>query len=66
MSVDEIPAFLILCGGIQASVAQPAEHSAWDRRARVQGLSGEIPPCALMTPVASKIRRGWNVLQDPI
>ena len=48
-----------------ATVSQLAEHSAPDRRARVQGSPGEILPCTLKAPGACKIPRGCNVLHFP-
>ena len=47
-------------------VGKSDEHSAPNRRARVQGWPSETPPCMLMAPGACKIRRGCIVLQVPI
>ena len=55
--------FIIL---YKAEVALPAEYSALDRKARVQGSPDETSPCTIMAPVASKIRHECNVLQVPI
>ena len=51
---------------IGAAMALSVEHSTPDRRSRIRGSPGEIPPCTLTAPGVCKICRGCNVLQVTI
>ena len=48
-----------------AMMAQTADRSSLDRRARVRVSLGETEPCTLIAPGAYEIRRGCSVFQVP-